>query len=175
MKNHFAFDDKYMGKYRIPSARHPTWDYSSNGRYFITICTHKRFPHFGKIIDQKVHLSEIGKWAEACWHEIPSHFPFTILNNHIIMPDHRHGIIEIAKSPLANPPAFSKNKFGPQSKNLASIIRGYKIGVTKNARKINPAFKWHVRFYDIIIRDERAFQTIQKYIINNPKKWKRIQ
>src|SRR5665648_1082453 len=30
----------------------------------------------------------------------------------------------------------SKNKFGPQSKNLASVIHGFKIGVTKNARQI---------------------------------------
>lgn len=191
-----------MGKFRIPSARHPTWDYSRNGKYFITICTHNRLHHFGKIENKKMQLSEMGKWADACWREIPSHFPFVILHNHIIMPDHMHGIIEIAKTdgvyppclktrhvqtqnvaslPTAtNPPirhrasmpTFSKNKFGPQSRNLASIIRGYKIGVTKNARLINPNFKWQARFYDIIIRNDRAFQNIQKYIHNNPKKWK---
>lgn len=193
MKDHSTFDDKYMGKYRIPSARHPTWDYSSNGKYFVTICTHNRRHHFGKIINKKMHLSEIGKWADACWDEIPSHFPFVILHNHIIMPDHMHGIIEIAKSndtgiasadpqnpgcvqtqnfaSLPIPPIPQKNKFGPQSKNLASIIRGYKIGVTKNARKINPSFKWQARFYDVIVRNDHAFQNIQNYILNNPKKW----
>ncbi len=65
----------------------------------------------------------------------------------------------------------SKNKFGPQSKNLASIVRGYKIGVTKNAKKINPQWQWQALYYDHIIRDERAYNNIRNYIINNPKKW----
>ncbi len=65
----------------------------------------------------------------------------------------------------------NKNKFGPQSKNLASIIRGYKIGVTKNARLINPGFKWQPRYHDRIIRDEYHFRKSSYYIINNPKNW----
>jgi len=74
--------------------------------------------------------------------------------------------------PLQQPLPSSKNRFGPQSKNLASIIRGYKIGVTKNARKINPDFQWQSRFYDIIIRNQKSFYRISNYIINNPQKWK---
>ena len=64
-----------------------------------------------------------------------------------------------------------KNQFGPQSKNLASIIRGFKIGVTKNARQINPNFTWQSRYHDHIIRDEKSYHTISEYIINNPVKW----
>jgi REP element-mobilizing transposase RayT len=66
-----------------------------------------------------------------------------------------------------------KNKFGPQSKNLASIIRGFKIGVTKNACLIHPDFKWQPRFYDHIIRDDKSFQRISNYIINNPVQWQK--
>ena len=58
-----------------------------------------------------------------------------------------------------------------ESKNLASIIRGYKIGVTKNARQINPDFRWQTRFYDHIIRDDQSFQKISEYIQNNPTNW----
>ena len=65
----------------------------------------------------------------------------------------------------------SKNQFGPQSKNLASIIRGFKIGVTTNARIIHSNFTWQPRFYDHIIRDEKSFKTIQTYINENPIKW----
>jgi REP element-mobilizing transposase RayT len=68
-------------------------------------------------------------------------------------------------------PLPSKNQFGPQSKNLASIIRGFKIGVTKNARILNPDFKWQPRYHDSIIRDDQSLQRISKYIINNPKNW----
>lgn len=66
----------------------------------------------------------------------------------------------------------SKNKFGPQSKNLASIIRGFKIGVTTNVRKINSDFAWQPRYHDHIIRNHTALQNIRNYIIHNPQQWK---
>ncbi len=64
-----------------------------------------------------------------------------------------------------------KNTFGPQSKNLASIIRGFKIGVTKNARTINPEFTWQPRFHEHIIRNQKSHQHISEYIINNARRW----
>src|SRR5690625_6300548 len=67
--------------------------------------------------------------------------------------------------------ASPKNQFGPQSKNLASIIRGFKIGVTKNARQIHPNFTWQSRFYDHIIRNDQSYQKISEYIMNNPANW----
>jgi len=90
------------------------------------------------------------------------------------MPNHVHGIIEII-SP-AGPQNLAalrvvKNKFGPQSKNLGSIIRGFKIGVTKYARQNNILFKWQYRFYERIIRSDDALHNIQKYIKNNPYNW----
>lgn len=70
-------------------------------------------------------------------------------------------------------PNNTKNKFGPQSKNLASIIRGYKIGVTKNARQFQPGFSWQSRYHDHIIRNENSLQNISQYIMDNPMNWER--
>ena len=64
-----------------------------------------------------------------------------------------------------------KNKFGPQSQNLASIIRGFKTGVTKYARNNNINFAWQSRFHDHIIRNDAEYQRIKNYIIRNPTKW----
>ena len=63
------------------------------------------------------------------------------------------------------------NRFGPQSKNLASIIRGFKIGVARNARLINPDFAWQSRFHDHIIRNQDSYIRIADYILNNPGRW----
>ncbi len=63
------------------------------------------------------------------------------------------------------------NKFGPQSRNLGSIIRGYKTGVTKQAKQVDKNFKWQPRYYDHIIRDEGSYNNISEYIFNNPKNW----
>jgi len=32
-------------------------------------------------------------------------------------------------------------------------------------------FAWHRSFHEHIIRDEKSFETISDYIINNPGKW----
>lgn len=63
------------------------------------------------------------------------------------------------------------NQFGPQSKNLASIIRGFKSAVTTFARNNNLPFDWQPRFHDHVIRNETEYQRISNYIINNPAKW----
>ena len=68
-------------------------------------------------------------------------------------------------------PTPSKNKFGPQSRNLASIIRGFKTGVSKHARSIHPDFAWQSRFHDHIIKEEASYHRIAAYIISNPQKW----
>lgn len=82
-----------------------------------------------------------------------------------------------SNQPQSNPisptttPKTPKNQFGPQSKNLASIIRGFKTGVTINAREILADFAWQSRFHDHIIRDDQGFQRIADYIVNNPANW----
>ena len=93
--------DKFQNKYRIPSARWQTWDYGSNGAYFITICTQNRRHFFGEIIDSTIpdesimHLNDMGEMAEKYWVEIPQYFPFVSLGNFVIMPNHMHGILII--------------------------------------------------------------------------------
>ncbi|HEY8780991.1 MAG TPA: hypothetical protein VIM16_05185 [Mucilaginibacter sp.] len=67
---------------------------------------------------------------------------------------------------------FPKNKFGPQTKNLASIIRGFKSSVTTYARKNNIPFDWQARFHDHIITSNSEYLRIADYIVNNVKNWR---
>ena len=89
--------NKFQNKYRIPSSRLQTWDYGTNGAYFITICTQNREHFFGIVQNGTVQLSQIGKIAEQLWIEIPNQFPFIELGNFVIMPNHVHGILIINK------------------------------------------------------------------------------
>ena len=67
-----------------------------------------------------------------------------------------------------------KNKFGVQSKNLASIVRGFKSAVTTYSKKHGISeFQWQARYHDHVIRNSFSFERIQNYIINNPKNWKK--
>ncbi|MGD9489096.1 MAG: transposase [Calditrichaceae bacterium] len=182
-------EKKYKNTYRIDSARLRCWDYGWNGAYFVTICTNKRICYFGRVACGEMNLSNIGKIANECWWDIPKHFPFVILDAFVVMPNHVHGIIIINKSndgknlvletqnlaslkQQSKNPGIPVNKFGAQSKNLASIIRGYKIGVTKQARIQIREFGWQPRYYDHIIRDEISYSRMRQYISTNPRRWR---
>ncbi len=173
------------------------WDYSSNAPYFITICTQNRKHFFGEISDGKMHLSDIGKIVENEWIKTPNIRPEMQLElgEFVVMPNHFHAILIIGNGSDAMPrgdamrcvPTY-QNKFGPQSNNLASIIRGFKSAVTTQVKKsysrreampsgdampcVHPSFKWQSGFHDHIVRDAESFARIEKYIINNPANWR---
>jgi REP element-mobilizing transposase RayT len=167
---------KFNNKYRIESARLKNWDYSQRGVYFLTLCTAGREPFFGKIENDTMLLSDIGKIVEEEWIKNPEIRPdMNIeLGEFVVMPNHFHGILFIGSNEFnsnINDDEDYKNQFGPQSKNLSSIIRGFKSAVTVQARKINPEFGWQSRFHDHIIRNPKSYDVISQYIIDNPKKW----
>ena len=188
----------YKNKYRIESTRLQKWDYGWNGKYFITIVTKNRVQYFGKIdANKNMHLSESGKIAEKYWYEIPNHFPFAILDEFIVMPNHIHGIIFIDKKrddtklsdnddrndvrdkaclvstqSSTNHLTPGQKRFrNPGKNNISSIFGSYKSVVSNNAHKINPEFDWQSRFHDHIIRDDTELNRIRYYIRNNPKNW----
>lgn len=177
------------------SIRLKGYDYSQAGLYFITICTKNRACLFGQIENGAMILNDAGQSAQKCWTEIPHHFLNTQLHEHIIMPNHIHGIIEIVDMDIVRADTvdtdivrandYSPRRISPQSsprrispsRTIGSIIRGYKIGVTKWFRKnhINkfPVGKsvWQRNYWEHIIRDEKAYLNISNYIINNPSSW----
>ncbi len=55
--------------------------------------------------------------------------------------------------------------------NIGSIMRGFKIGVTKWFRKMTPGLViWQRNYYEHIIRDEKSLFLIRKYTHENQKK-----
>ncbi|MBC8172676.1 MAG: transposase [Chitinophagales bacterium] len=91
------------------------YDYSSDGLYFITICTKNRENHFGEIAavdtvgivgtshvmsqrSQQMVLNEIGKIADEYLNDIPQHFSHVEMDEFIIMPNHVHCILVLDKS-----------------------------------------------------------------------------
>jgi len=92
--------EKFRNRYRIPSARLQSWNYSWNGAYFITICTQDKKHYFGEIADRRMQLSHIGILADILWYEIKSHAKNTELGEYIIMPNHVHGILILVDDDL---------------------------------------------------------------------------
>jgi len=181
--------EKFQNKYRIASSRLKNWDYGWHAAYFVTICTQNREYYFGDVLNGKMQLSEIGKIVDAEWLKTFEMRPDMNLKMgaYIIMPNHFHAIIIIGDNQYnaqfvaqcrdamhcvsTDSDINTTNKFGPQSKNLSSIIRGFKIGVCKNARIIHADFSWQSRFHDHIIRTDESYNRIEEYILANPQNW----
>ena len=179
------------------SIRLKGYDYSLAGLYFITICCQDRECRFGKIENDKMILNRLGKIADECWLEIPKHFPNVILHEYVVMPNHVHGIIELVNDdnvvgvenfqPLQHHNESQRNEFQKMiPRSIGSIVKGFKIGVTKWFRINEDVYVgdgnfqpqqsqrklWQRNYYEHIIRNEQSYQTISDYIINNPVKWK---
>jgi len=238
------------------SIRLKGYDYSQAGLYYITICCQDRASLFGEIKNGEMILNDTGKIVEKCWLEISDHFPNTVLHEHVIMPNHVHGIIELVGANKHSPyivnqyptdmadqhptdmadqyptdmadqhptdmadqrstdiadqhPTDMANQhstdmanqhsidmanqhstdnggngakragdgakdFSPlrsPSKTIGSVVRGFKIGVTKWMRQNTDVYDvWQRNYYEHIIRNEKSYQRISEYIINNPAKW----
>jgi putative transposase len=85
-------------KHHRRSIRLRGYDYSSEGAYFVTICTHDRACLFGQVVEGEMVLNEIGKIAEQEWLNTPEKRPNVVLDEFIVMPNHVHGIIIIDNS-----------------------------------------------------------------------------
>jgi len=88
--------------------------------------------------------------------------------------------LSLRSTPRSTPPSTNKTaktigqqRFQNIGKNsVSSIIGSYKSAVTKHANRLGMDFEWQSRFHDHIIRDNREYNRIQQYIINNPLNWK---
>jgi REP element-mobilizing transposase RayT len=159
--------------------------------YFVTICTRNREHYFGEIIlnqegEAILQPTLIGEIAHSEWYKCVELRPDMNLElgEFVVMPNHIHGIVMIGRNEFNTPTATNKNiliepqtdiayknSFGPQRKNLSSILRGYKSAVTVAARNFNIEFEWQSRFHEHIIRSMDDYYRISNYIINNPSKW----
>jgi REP element-mobilizing transposase RayT len=50
---------------------------------------------FGNVVDEQMILNEYGQIINDIWNEMPQHYPFAVLHNYVVMPNHFHGIVEI--------------------------------------------------------------------------------
>ena len=79
-------------------------------------------------------------------------------------PVETHGYVSLRKS--------YKNMFGPQSHNIAAIVRGFKGACTKQIHQAgHEYFKWQSNYHDHVIRMQ-DYERIEDYILNNPARWR---
>ena len=127
------------------------YNYAENGAYFITICTKDKEKLLGSVsegttfLSASVQLSPLGRLAEKYLLKIAQS------DHYIIMPNHVHLILLLEQSSVSVP----------------QIIRSWKTLVSKEAG-FSP---WQRSYYDHIIRNQRDYDRIRRYMEENPARW----
>jgi REP element-mobilizing transposase RayT len=162
------------------SIRLKDYDYSKEGMYYITICTKNRESILGDVVNvgaglvpAQVNKTHFGKIIEDIYLIMENRYKNIKLHDYVIMPNHLHGIIEICDVQI-------RTGTRPAPTMIYDVIRDFKSlttlkyikGVEEN---LYPCFNkriWQRNYYEHIIRDEKEYCKIAKYIYNNPMNWK---
>ncbi len=145
------------------------YDYSQEGCYFVTLCTHNRQNLF--VLEQSrvgndlcvvpsLQNEIIHKWIK----ETENKFQNIKFEKYVIMPDHLHFIVNIKERHIG--------------RSLRDIMQFFKTMTTndyiKNIKNGNlkPFDKkiWQKSYYDHIIRNQDDYNEKWDYIENNPQK-----
>lgn len=147
------------------------YDYRQMGAYYVTLCTYQKYCWFGEIVDGVMSPNTMGSIVEAIWNNLPSHFPFLELDAFVLMPNHLHGILVIADDRPLSPSSNSLN--GTVSGSLGAIVQNLKSVSTRRTNRVtgNRGTIWQRNYYEHIIRTDRAYENIRRYIIENPQRW----
>lgn len=154
------------------SIRLKGYDYAQAGAYFLTVCTKDRACLFGDIVDGLMVLNVARRVVDECWKAIPSHFPRVELDAFVVMPNHIHGVLRIGDTVGAKHLSPLRSRRLGTSNTIGSVVRGFKIGVTKWMRANADIHDiWQRNYYEHVIRDESSLNRIREYIANNPASW----
>ncbi|MDD6678155.1 MAG: hypothetical protein PUF71_02050 [Firmicutes bacterium] len=154
------------------------YDYSTNGAYFVTICTQDRRKILSSIVgDGSPVPKPCGIIAEKLIAQIPEKYPTVSVDNYVIMPDHIHMLFRFdcySGTGNPSPTVDCYSGTGNPSPTLGNVIGWYKYQVTKqvNLQSNNKSERVFQRsYYDHVIRNQRDYDEIWQYIENNPRKW----
>lgn len=138
------------------------FDYSSNGMYFVTVCTKNKEKILCNIVGGDAHiapcveLSVYGKVVDKYISNINMLYPHIKTDKYVIMPNHIHLLIMVDRTMKASSPT-----------TISDIVRSVKILTTKQIGK--PIFQRS--FHDHIIRNDTDYIKIWNYIDTNPARW----
>jgi len=152
-------------KHHRRSTRLKGYDYTQPGAYFITICTWQHACIFGDVHDGTMYLNPFGRVASQVWQGLSKYYPYVILDEFCVMPNHVHAIIILTDG---HPCHLQKRH------ELSEIVRAFKSYSTRrinSIRKTSGAPVWQRNYYEHIIRNVEALHKIIQYIRSNPSNW----
>ena len=142
------------------------YDYSQNGAYFITICTHQRRMLFGPNRAPVGADSISARMAARVFREIIGQYPAVQCRYFVVMPNHFHALVEIerARADMESAPTIISIVQAFKRYSTVEYIRLVKRGQAAPLDK----HLWQRSFRDHVIRNEPDYRMIAEYIQSNP-------
>lgn len=122
-----------------------SYDYSTNGAYFVTMCTEKSRPLIGPT-EKEIIQQELSGLLQR--------FDGILVESLAIMKNHVHVIFFLQDSEV----------------NLPRIVQALKSLTTRRMKSSGYCGErfWQRNYYEHVIRHESVLEKIREYIANNP-------
>ncbi|MGB0134726.1 transposase [Dokdonella sp.] len=155
-----------MPKFR-KSLRLPNYDYSQVGYYFVTMCVQDRECLLGECIAGSMRINSAGLLIEESWLELQRHYVRVVLDRHVVMPNHFHGILALNDVSETD----SKKISGHGLPELIRAFKSFSARRVNNLRKTPGERVWQRGYHEHVIRNEEDYLRIAEYIESNPARW----
>ncbi|WP_425539565.1 transposase [Microaceticoccus formicicus] len=149
--------------------RYQNYDYSTANIYFITFCTYlkksilSQIHDFNKMEKPKIILSELGLECDKVIQRYNDEFDIYI-PHYVIMPNHIHLIVDLTD--------INNCKINYNISNIVKAIKSIsRKSVSDEFLNKHGSNLWQKSFFDRIVRNDKEYFELAKYIDENPIKW----
>ena len=146
-----------------------SFDYSTPGMYFITICTAQRkcilsSVEGGGVLDApRIELRPYGVIAQTVLCEMDQTYGHLSIEKYVIMPNHIHLLLRVSESKANG----SSGTPTPANEIVPRFVSTFKRFCNKYYQKNI----WQRSYDDRVIRNETMYRNVWEYMDTNPYKW----
>jgi putative transposase len=132
-----------------------SYDYSTPGLYFVTVCASRRGSTFGSLHGKTVILDPAGEIIATHLRDRVGKLRGVSVDAWVVMPDHMHAVVVLEN----------------RDRRLSSVVGTFKSATAREIAQLCPAFLlpvWQRGYYDHVVRDDEDLERVREYIVTNP-------
>jgi putative transposase len=141
------------------------FDYTEEGLYFVTVCTHERRCFLGRIEGECAILNRLGTIVDRQIVGLPERLAGVGIDMYTVIPNHVHAIVLLGTR---------ARQASPLRVGLGQVVAAFKSGSAREINRIRRtpgARVWQRGYHDHVVRDDADLQRVREYLQTNPIRW----
>jgi putative transposase len=146
----------------------------SASAHFVTLVSRERALLFGRVVDERVVLSEAGRIVAEEWRRAPAQRGRARLGEFTVMPNHLHGIVWLGRPAGKAGRRARRSSSASEAAVLGALISRFKAASTRRINTLSSGqggSAWQPGYRALAIDDERELEAIRRLIYENPARW----